>query len=115
MARSTVCPTVKNWRCCKCMTGVGIEPTTYGLKVRCSAWLSYPVRVCPQLFLALLTSRSPGPPGPRENIAAPQRFATRRMISVGFSSSRSSTRSRSRSSEPPVVRHRTIPANVRVR
>ncbi len=34
--RSTVCPTVRTERGCKSMTGVGIEPTTYGLKVRCS-------------------------------------------------------------------------------
>ncbi len=33
MARSTVCPIVSTGRCCKSMTGVGIEPTTYGLKV----------------------------------------------------------------------------------
>jgi hypothetical protein len=33
MARSTVCPIVSTGRRCKSMTGVGIEPTTYGLKV----------------------------------------------------------------------------------
>ena len=32
--RSTVWPTVGYERGCKSMTGVGIEPTTYGLKVR---------------------------------------------------------------------------------
>jgi hypothetical protein len=32
MARSTVCPTVETKRSCKSMTGVGIEPTTYGKK-----------------------------------------------------------------------------------
>lgn len=31
IVRSTICPIVSLERCCKSMTGVGLEPTTYGL------------------------------------------------------------------------------------